>query len=111
MCIRDRSKTETMSINSQVVYQVNNVKLPRLDRFKYLGSYVSRDCMMTKEIQTIIQSVSCAFGRLRKRVFGCRELTIKTKVKVYDQCIIPVLLYGSETWPLYQKHLKQLRTI
>ena len=51
------------------------------------------------------------FGLLGKRVFDCRELTVKTKVKVYDQCIIPLLLYGSETWPLYQKHLKQLRTI
>ena len=104
------SKTETMSIGTQVVFQVNNVKLPRVDRFKYLGSYVSRDCMMNEEIHARIQSASCAFGLLRKRVFDCRELTVKTKVKVYDQCIIPLLLYGSETWPLYQKHVKQLRT-
>ena len=97
------SKTETMSICTQVVFQVNNVKLPRVDRLKYLGSYVSRDAK--------IQSASRAIGRVRKRVFDCRELTVKTKVKVYDLCIIPLLLYGSETWPLYQKHVKQLRTI
>ena len=67
---------------------------------------------MNGEIHARIQSASCAFGRrLRKRVFDCRELTVKTKVKVYDQCVIPCLLYGSETWPLYQKHVKQLRTI
>ena len=66
------SKTETMSIGTQVVFQVNNVK--------YLGSYVSRDCMMNEEIHARIQSASCAFGRLRKRVFDCRELTVKTKV-------------------------------
>ena len=67
--------------------------------------------MMNGEIHARIQSASCAFGRLRKRVFDCREQTVKTKVKVYYQCIIPLLLYGSETWPLYQKHMKQLRTI
>ena len=67
--------------------------------------------MMNEEIHTRIQSASCSFGRLRKRVFDRRELTVKTKVKVYDQCIISLLLYGSETWPLYQKHVKQLRTI
>ena len=33
------SKTETMSIGTQVVFEVNNVKLPRVDCFKYLGSY------------------------------------------------------------------------
>ena len=100
-----------MSIGTQVVFQVNNVKLLRVDRFKYLGSYVSRDCIMKEEIHARIQSACCAFSRLRKRVFDCRELTVKTKVKVYDQCIIPLLLYSSETWPLYQKHVKQLRTI
>ena len=73
-----------MSIGTQVVFQVNNVKLTRVDRFKYLGSYVSRDCMMNEEIHARIQNASCAFGRLRKRVFDCRELTVKTKVKVYD---------------------------
>ena len=73
------SKTETMSIGTQVVFQVNNVKLPRVDRFKYLGTVimiVSRDCMMNEDIHARIQSASCAFGHLRKRVFDCRELTV-----------------------------------
>jgi len=96
------SKTEAMIISTQV----NNLKLPRVDRFKNLGSYVSRDCTMNEEIHARIQSACCAFGRLRKRVFDCRELTVKTKVKVYDQCIIPLLVYGSKTWPLYQKRHK-----
>ena len=81
--------SKTTSICTQVVFQVNNVKLPQVDRFKYLGSYVSRDCMMDEEIYARIQSASFAFGHLRKRVFDSRELTVKTKVKVYDQCIIP----------------------
>ena len=72
------SKTETMSIGTQVDFQVDNVRLPRGDRFKYLGSYVSKDCMMNEEVHVRIQSASCAFGRLRKRVFHCRELTVKT---------------------------------
>ena len=31
------SNTETMSIGTQVVFQVNNVKFPRAHRFKYFG--------------------------------------------------------------------------
>ena len=65
--------------------------------------------MMNEEIHVRIKMSSCAFGRLRKRVFDCRELTVKTKVKVFGKCIIPLLLYGSETWSLYQKHVKQLK--
>ena len=53
------SKTETMSIGTQVDFQVDNVKLPRLDCFKYLGSYVSKDCMMmNEEVHVRIQSAS-----------------------------------------------------
>ena len=44
-------------------------------------------------------------------LFDLWRLKARSKDKVYDQCIIPLLLYGSETWPLYQKHVKQLRTI
>ena len=53
--------------------------------------------MMNEEIHVRIKSAYCAFGRLRKRMFDCRELTVKTKVKVKDQCIIPLLLNGSVT--------------
>ena len=35
----------------------------------------------------------------------------ETKLKVYNQCVTPLLLYGSETWTLYHHHVKQLRTI
>ena len=31
-------------------------------------------------------------GRLRDRVFDCRELTVDTKFKVYNQCIIPLMM-------------------
>ena len=105
------SKTETMSIGTQVVFQVNNVKLPRVDRFKYLGSYVSRDCMMNEEIHVRIKMPSCAFGRPRKRVFDYRELTVKTNIKVYDQCIIPFFYMAAKHGPFIKKHAKQLRII
>ena len=50
-------------------------------------------------------------GRLRDSVFDCRDLTVETKLKVYNQCIIPLMMYGSETWTLYHHHIKLLRTI
>ena len=58
-----------------------------------------------------IQVASCAMGRLRDRVFDCRDLTVGTKLKVYNQCIIPLMMYGSETWTLYRHHMKPLGTI
>ncbi|PIK44118.1 hypothetical protein BSL78_19044 [Apostichopus japonicus] len=67
--------------------------------------------MLDEEILTRIQAASCAVGRLRDRVFNCRDLTTETKLMVYNQCVIPILLYGSESWTLYHHNIRQLRTI
>lgn len=66
--------------------------MKRVDRFKYLGSHVKLD----EEITAHIQAASFAIGRLRDRVFDCRDLTTGTKLKVYNQCVIPLLMYGSQ---------------
>ena len=104
-------KTETMSIGEQVDFHIDTQKLQRVDRFKYLGSYVTKDCKLDLEITARIQAASSALGRLRNRVFDCRDLSVETKLKVYNQCIIPQMVYGSETWPLYRHHIKLLRTV
>ena len=104
-------KTETMIVGEQLNFYIDGHKLKRVDRFKYLGSYVTKDCKLDDEITARIQATSFAMGRLRDSVFDCRDLTVETKLKVYNQCIIPLMMYGSETWTLYRHHIKLLRTI
>ena len=48
---------------------------------------------------------------MRKRVFDSHDLTASTKLSVYKQCLMPLLMYGSETWTLHQHEVGQLRTI
>ena len=110
MCI-NTVKTETMCIGDTADFFVDGTELANVTRFKYLGSYVSRDCSMKEELASRIQAMSCAFGRLRKRVFDSHDLTASTKVAVYNQCLMPLLMYWSETWTLYQHEIMQLRII
>ena len=37
-------------------------------------------------------------------------LTISTKMKVYQACVLSTLLYSSETWTLYSCHERRLNT-
>ena len=110
LCI-NTVKTETMCIGNTADFFVEGTKLANVTRFKYLGSYVSSDCSMKEELASRIQAMSCAFGRLRKRVFDSHDVTASTKVVVYNQCLMPLLMYGSETWTLYQQEIMQLHTI
>ena len=104
-------KTKTMSLGEQADFFIDGKVLERVDRFKYLGSWVTNDCKLDVEITARIQAASCAVGRLKDRVFKCRDLTTETKLKVYNQCVIPIIMYGSETWTLYRHHIKKLRTL
>ena len=65
---------------------------------------------MKEERTARIKAVSCAYGRLRSQVFDSHELTSFTKIKVYNQCLMPLLLYGCENWTLYHHQARQLRT-
>ena len=57
-----------------------------------------------------IAQASKAFGALRKAVFLDKNLTLTTKRKVYQACVLSVLLYGSECWTPLRKHINKLNS-
>ena len=87
---------------------VNGTRLEVVDTFVYLGSTLSRDGSLDAEIYHRIQKASVAFGKLEKRVWADRDITINTKVMVYRTCVITTLLYAAETWTTHQRHIKLL---
>ena len=87
---------------------VKKTRLEVVDTFVYLGSTISRDGSLDAEINLRTQKVSTAFGKLEKRVWSDRGITIKNKISVYSTCILTALLYSSEYWTTHQRHLKQL---
>ena len=100
-----------MRIGVPAKFFTDGTKLANINRFKYLGSYVSSNCSMKEELVSRIQATSCAFGRLQKRVFDSHDLTASTELSVYNQCLMPLLMYGSEPWTLYRHDVRELRTI
>ncbi len=76
--------------------------------FCYLGSILTNDLSIGKELRSRIAKASTAFGKLRKRVWDNRDLRLDTKVAVYRAVILSTLLYGSETWTVYRSHIRLL---
>ena len=76
--------------------------------FVYLGSSVSDDGNLDAEIKKRISKASISFGRLEDRVWSDGDLTIKTKMTVYETCVLTALLYASETWTIFQPQMKVL---
>ena len=61
-------------------------------------------------METRIAKASRAFGVLRKAVFLDRNLTLCTKRKIYQACVLSVLMYGAECWTPLRRHVKKLNT-
>ena len=83
-------------------------RLNAVDKFTYLGSTLSRNVVIDDEVTARLAKASAAFGRLHKNVWDRRGITLETKLKVYRAIILTTLLYGCETWTVYQRHARKL---
>ena len=84
---------------------IDGTRLKNIDSFKYLGSIISNDAYLDKEIASRISKASQALGRTRTRVLNQHNICLSTKLKVYSAVVLTSLLYGCETWTLYRRHV------
>jgi len=75
-----------------------------VDKFCYLGSTLSSNANIDDDISKASQS----FGRLTKRLWDDRGISLSTKVDVYKAAILTSLLYGAGSWVLYRRHVRRL---
>lgn len=87
---------------------INGQRLNVVDKFTYLGSTLSRNVVIDDEVNARLAKASAAFGRLYSKVWNRRGITTETKIKVYRAVVLTALLYGCETWTIYQRHAKKL---
>ena len=96
------------SVVPQPTISIDDAELKVVNSFKYLGSMISNDGSLDKEIAYRISKASQALGRLLNRLLNHHNVTLDTKLKVYRAVVLSSLLYGCETWTIYRRHLKQL---
>ena len=70
--------------------------------FTYLGSTVSESASLHQEITLRMGKASAAYGKLQKRLWRNRHVTIRAEYKVYRAVMLSTLLCNAETWTIYQ---------
>ena len=68
--------------------------------FTYLGSVVHDSGLSDQDVSRRIGLAAGVMNSLDKSIWRCRYLCRKTKLRVFKALVLPVLLYGSETWTL-----------
>ncbi|CAH2264014.1 jg16397 [Pararge aegeria aegeria] len=104
------SKTKIMS-NAHVPLHpiiVGSSALEIVDEYIYLGHTIQLGrSNFEKEVNRRIQLGWAAFGKLRD-IFSSK-IPQCLKTKVFEQCVLPVMTYGSETWSLTMGLIRRLR--
>ena len=79
-----------------------NGEVPEVtDSFTYLGSTVTNSLSLDAEIDKRIAEVAAVMSKQSKRVWENHQLSLNTKLKVYQASVLSTLLYGSESWTTY----------
>ncbi|KAG6440870.1 hypothetical protein O3G_MSEX001526 [Manduca sexta] len=103
-------KTKIMS-NVHVVptpIEVGGSTLEVVDEYVYLGQVVRLGrSNFEREVNRRIQLGWAAFGKLRN-VFSSK-IPQCLKSKVFNSCVLPVITYGTETWPLTVGLIRRLK--
>ena len=107
------------NVDTPLVITISNYQLEVVHEFTYLGSTITDNLSLDAELNKRIGKAATTLGRLATRVWENPKLTTKTKVVVYNACVVSTLQYGSEAWTTYSKqeqklnsfHLRSLRRI
>lgn len=94
-------KTKVMGTTNKPEEQVRvgGQIVERVEEYVYLGQIIrlGRDSY-AREIERRVQLAWAAFGKLRD-VFASK-IPQSLKTRVFNQCVLPVMTYACETWPL-----------
>jgi hypothetical protein len=135
MCI-NASKTEIMSLNTAVAsgnagaattsavmsdascvaspfeggVQISGGVVKQVPKFVYLGGCLVQTGGIEEELRVRKGRSLARFGQFEK-LWGVKNLSVKVKVGCYKAYVLPILLFGSESWALTQQQLQMLERV
>ena len=107
----NRAKTKVLRINNQdqEPITVYGEPLEEVLDFVYLGSVVDVSGGTDADIKARKGKARAAFKKI-KNVWCCAGLSTRTKIRIFNSTVKPVLLYGCETLRMNETAIKKLQS-
>ena len=80
----------------------------RWEEFKYLGTTLTNQNSIQEEIKSRLKLGNACYYSVQN-LLSSRLLSKNLKIKIYGTIILPVVLYGCETWSLTLREERRLR--
>ena len=97
----DKENTKVMRIKakSQEKKSVDGQDTSEVETFNYLGATICKEGGGMKDIKNRPSKARGLFVRLKK-IWNAKSISTRTKLRLYKTLVVPVLLYGCETWSM-----------
>ncbi|VFQ95602.1 unnamed protein product [Cuscuta campestris] len=109
-----RNKTEYMECRfsgreteSEVEVRIDSHVVPKVDRFRYLGSVIQADGELDGDVGHRV-GVAWAKWRLASGVLCDLKISPRMKGKFYRSVVRPAMLYAAECWAVKKTHVRRL---
>jgi hypothetical protein len=79
--------------------KIANRSFENVSQFKYLGTTVTNPNLIQEEIKRRLNSGNACYHSVQN-LLSSRLLSRNLKIRIYKTVILPVVLYGCETWSL-----------
>ena len=97
----NKGKTKVMRTNgkSQEKVAIDGQDIDEIEEFNYLGAIICKEGGGMKDLKNRLSKARGTFARL-KRIWNSKSITKRTKLRLFKTLVVPVLLYGCETWKM-----------
>ena len=88
--------------------ELEQQKIEKVDKFKYLGSYISSQGGSTTDIKARIGMAKSVTSNLLE-IWKSKELSVNFKVRLAKSLVWSVALYACESWTLRKQEEKMIK--
>jgi len=88
--------------------RIDNSTFDRVEEFKYLGTNLTNQNSIAEEIKSRLKSGNACYLSVQN-LLSSLLLSKNLKIKIYRTIILPVVLYGCESWSLTLRKERKLR--
>ena len=104
----EKTKMMRISPSSQEQFTIGTQdRIEEVEEFSYLGATVCKDGGGMKDLKNRLSKARGAFIRLKK-IWRSSNISRKTKLRLYKTLVVPVLVYGCETWKMNKGDSKMI---
>jgi hypothetical protein len=88
--------------------KMDDSPIERMEEFKYLGTILTNENTIQEEIKCRLKLGNACYCSVQN-LLSSSLLSKTLKIKIYRTIILPVVLYGCETWSLTLREERRLR--